>query len=236
MDILDICIYFVNLFNSSIIIGLIGMILSPIFTYLFGTYIFGIISIFFSIIYYIYTTLFPNWTLFPYLIVTIFFLIMYVIYLIITIIIPETSIATLFIPIRELLLAIPPLPSLIDKGVFPFFTSVIKLFRVNDVIEEKLRNFSIEYLNFSKGTIVELIQLFNPHLDMDMVIEKMQNNNKKAEINFLKKDVDICIKSKANLTTPDMNFVGIIKNDINDINNTIKCNLKSIGPYINAQT
>jgi hypothetical protein len=236
MDFLDICIYFVNIFNISIVVGLLGLILSPILIYIFGINMFGFFSIINSTIFYIFTTVFPNWTIFLYLLINIFFIIMYVIYLIIIYIIPETGIATLFIPVRELLLAIPPLPSLIDKGVFPFFTSIIKLFGVNDLIQTRLQNFSIEYFHFSKGTLIALIELFNPHLDMDKVIEKMQNNNKEAEINFLKKDVDICIKSNANITTPDMGFVGGIKNSINDINNTIKCNLKSIGPYINAET
>jgi hypothetical protein len=236
MDIIDIAIYFVNAFNIAIGLGIITIIFSPIFTFIFGPFAFGYIQGFLYSCLIIFTSVFPSWTLIPYLLITIFFIIMYIIYLIIITIIPETGIATLFIPVRELLLAIPPIPALNDKGVFPFFTSVIKLFGVNNTISAKLRSFSVDYYYFSKGSIVEMMQIFNPNMDVNKTIEQMQNYNKASEMRNLKNDVEVCIYSNANLTTPDMNFTGTFKNNINDIKNTITCNLKSIGPYINPET
>jgi hypothetical protein len=59
----------------------------------------------------------------PFFLITILFLILYIIYLIIMFIIPPTGIATLFIPIREMLMSIPPLQELKDKGVFDLYNS-----------------------------------------------------------------------------------------------------------------
>ena len=83
------------------------------------------------------------------------------------------------------------------------------------------------------------MQLFNPHLDMnkiDSVIENMNNNNKQSEIKQLKQDVSVCVKGSSEFTAPDSSYTTIFKNNINDIKNNVKCNLKSITPYIQTET
>ena len=204
----------------------------------FGDGNFGIIG---ETCYKIVTTIssvFPSLTLPVYYLITIFFLIMFFIYLFIIIIIPETGFATLFIPVRELLLAIPPLPALINKGIFKFYSSIFSVFGLSGN-DSSLSTFSKEYYYFSKDGTNELFKLFNPHLDMDKindVIEDMNNNNKKSEIKILNKDVEVCVNVKSKITTPDMDYSGILKNNIDDVKNSINCNLKSIAPYIQTET
>ena len=238
MDILDILVYFVIFFNICIFIWIVDtLFLKPFMFLFFGDGNFGIIG---ETCYKIVTTVsssFPSNTLSIYYMITIFFLIMYFIYLFIIYVIPETGILTLFIPIRELLLAIPPLPSLINKGIFKFYESIFNVLGFSG--DPSLSNFTREYFYFSKDGTYEIISLFNPHLDMekvDYVIEDMNNNNKKSEIKILKKDVEVCTYGNTSFTTPDINYTGILKNNIDDVKTAVKCNLKSITPYIQSET
>jgi hypothetical protein len=238
MDIIDILVYFVIFFNICIFIWIVDILLLKPFMFLFfGDGNFGIIG---ETCYKIVTTVsssFPSYTLSVYFMITIFFLIMYFIYLFIIFVIPETGFATLFIPVRELLLAIPPMPSLINKGIFNFYKSIFNVLGFSG--DPSLSNFSREYFYFSKDGTYEIIGLFNPHLDMDKVdevIEDMNNNNKKSEIKNLKKDVEVCTYGNSDFTPPNIDYTGILKNNMNDAKNSIKCNLKSITPYIQTET
>jgi hypothetical protein len=170
----------------------------------------------------------------PFFIITILFLILYVVFLIIITIIPETGFQTLFIPVREMLLSIPPLPALIDRGVFNFFKNVFKLFGFSqDKMSKRLRIFFSEYMLFSKDNIIEMIAVFNPSIkrdSLDTLIETMANKNK-GEAN-IKKDVDICVNNSSTFTTPDMGMIDEFKTSMNNIKNNISCNMKSIKPYV----
>lgn len=171
---------------------------------------------------------FPNYTHILFLLFLILYLILYVFYLFIIYVIPETGILTLFIPIRELLLAIPPLPLLINKGVFKMFSNFFGLF--SGLINFK--DFFKNYFEFSTQNIIQYIRMFNP--DIDLLIENMKNNNTNNKNNNDddKNDVNVCINSQSPITTPDMNFIDLIINQIKNTKNTVRCNLNSIKTYI----
>lgn len=237
MDIIDILVLFVVFFNICIFVWLVDIfILKPFMFLFFGDGNFGIIG---ESVYKVVTTTsssFPSNTLTVYYLITIFFLIMYFIYLFIIFIIPETGFATLFIPVRELLLAIPPFPALINKGIFKFYGSIFSLLGFTG--DPSLSKFAREYFYFSKDGTNEIIQLFNPHLNVEKInytIEDMNNNNKKTEIKNLNMDIDVCVNGNSDFTTPDTDYTGILSNNINDIKNSVKCNLKSIVPYIQTE-
>jgi hypothetical protein len=238
MDLIDILVLFVVFFNICIFIWLVDLLIFSPFAYLFlDESNFGFLG---DATYYTITTMsetFPSFTLIFYYLITIFFLIMYFIYLFIIFVIPETGFPTLFIPVRELLLSIPPLPALIDKGIFNFYKSLFGVLGIYG--DPSIANFSREYFYFSKDGTYEIMQLFNPHLDMDKidyVIENMNNNNKESEIKHLNQDVSICVKESSEFTTPNSSYTDILKNNMGDIKNNVKCNLKSITPYIQTET
>uniref|UniRef100_A0A6C0ENN0 Uncharacterized protein n=1 Tax=viral metagenome TaxID=1070528 RepID=A0A6C0ENN0_9ZZZZ len=238
MDFIDMLIIFVVFFNICIFIWLCDLLIYTPLNYLFFEEDnFGDLG---KSSYFIITTFsetFPSFTLIFYYLITILFLIMYFIYLFILFVIPETGFPTLFIPVRELLLSIPPLPALINKGVFNFYKSLFGVLGITG--DPSIANFSKEYYYFSKDGTYEILQLFNPYLDVDKVdtvIEYMNNNNKKSEIKNLKKDVDVCIDGNSDFITPDSTYTDILKNNINDVKNNVKCNLKSITPYIETET
>jgi hypothetical protein len=237
MDIIDILVLFVVFFNICIFVWLVDIfILKPFMFLFFGDGNFGIIG---ESVYKVVTTTsssFPSYTLTAYYLITIFFLIMYFIYLFIILIIPETGFATLFIPVRELLLAIPPIPALINRGIFKFYESIFSLLGFSG--DPSYSKFAREYFYFSKDGTNEIIQLFNPHLNVEKInysIEDMNNNNKNSEIKNLKMDIDVCVNGNSDFTTPDTDYTGILKNNMNDVKNSVKCNLKSIVPYIQTE-
>jgi len=169
----------------------------------------------------------------PYINIMILFIIMYIIYLVIVIIIPQTGFATLFIPIRELLLAIPPLPQLSDRGVFRFFEKLINFFIPNGSFNDKFKDFFISYFDDMKYSVIEMLRLFNP--DIDITIEEMNNNNKKSEIDNINNDVEVCINSNTEFTTPNTNYFTMLINDFKNTKYYIKCNLKNINSYVSTE-
>lgn len=180
---------------------------------------------------------FPSYTYQLFLLFLILYLILYAFYLFIIYVVPETGPNTLFIPIRELLLAIPPLPLLINKGVFKMFDNFFSLFGGAIKFKDFLKN----YVEFSKENIIQYIRMFNP--DIDILITEVQKNNSNDNsntndnsnsniIDTSKNDVDVCIDSQTPITTPDMNFIDSIMNQITHSKNSIRCNLNSIKSYI----
>lgn len=105
MDLIDLTITFTVIYH----ISLFGCIFT--IAYKFTKFIFKLHNIEFNAIEFILVILtftFVGYFLLPYLLVVIFDFIMYIFYIIITTIIPETGFPTLFIPLRELLMEIPP--------------------------------------------------------------------------------------------------------------------------------
>jgi len=164
-----------------------------------------------------------------FLVFFVLYLILYGFYLIIIYIIPKTGFETLFIPARELLLAIPPLPLLINKGVFRMFDNLFGF--LSGFV--KFNNFFINYYEYSRSNILEYIRFFNPNIDL--LIEGMKNgnnNNNDNDNNNDKSDVDVCTNSQTEITTPDMNFVDLFINQMKNTKTSVKCNLNSIKSYI----
>jgi len=236
MDILDFMIVFFNVYVILTTLGVISLFIIYPFYYLFFGGRPGFIIDVFRRIFVFFTSTFPDWTKVLFFLISIFFALMYGIYLIIIIVIPPTGLFTLFIPIRELLLAIPPIPQLREKGVFKVFDRFFIIIGVSKT--ENFGNKYINYLSFFKDNFYDVIKIFNPHLNMNKfatLIENMQNNNKESERRNVNNDIDICISTNSDITTPDMNFIDLAKNNFNDIKNKVKCNLNALPTYISVE-
>jgi hypothetical protein len=234
LDIIDLMILFFKSFVYAVILGVISLFfIYPIYYLIFGDRPGAIISSG-KELYVTYTYRYPDWTKVLFFLVLIFFTLMYIIYLIIITIIPETGFLTLFIPFREMLLKIPPLPSLIDKGVFYMYDSVIGYYFGSEGFEN-FKNKCHNHLYNNKHEIYDVIKLFNPKLNIEKfanLIENMNNNNKKSERKNVNNDVAVCIGNNSPLTTPDMNYTQLANNTFTDIKSKIKCNLNAIPTYI----
>lgn len=239
MDFLYFTIMFVVFFNICLFIWAIDIILlKPTVYYVYGTgdekniewFIWAKEKIMFVI------GNFPKITSYLYVLANIFFIIMYGIYLFIIYIIPDTGFPTLFIPIKELLLKIPPLPQLEDAGIFRFFTAIVSMFYY-PTFQEKVSNMLYEYFLFSKNGTIEIIKIFNPSIDTDQIeitLENLKNYNKEEKYKKIEKDVDICISNNSELTPPNATFIEDIKTNVSNIKTAVSCNMKSIGSYIST--
>ena len=121
MDLLDFTITFTIIYN--ILFALCFIVLAyklTLFLFKWHNIEFTTGDKFFTIL----TFGFVGFFLLPYLLIIIFDLIMYIFYIIITTIIPETGFPTLFIPLRELLMKIPPLKKFEERGIFRLFSSI----------------------------------------------------------------------------------------------------------------
>jgi hypothetical protein len=234
MDFIDFTIVFTIIYN----IALIGCIFAGM--YKLFIYLFNLKNDEFTFLDFVLTFLtfyVVGYLLFPYLLIVIFDLIMYIFYIIITTFLPETGFLTLFIPLRELLMKIPPLETFDERGIFRLFTSIFKFFGMFHRLINGLKFIFWEYYLFSKNNTYELIKLFNPYINIEKfsnVVENMNNYNKKSELNNINNDIDVCIGSSSELTTPDMNYLNILKNDIGEMKTKFKCNLKTIPAYIST--
>lgn len=179
---------------------------------------------------------FPDKGFLIYAVIMIFFIIMFIIYLFITLIIPETGFVTLFIPIREILLKIPPLEQLNNRGVFRMFNSFINMIIGNDKFFNKFINFFDQYFIDVKYSLYEMINLYNP--EFNTIIENMEIANKntisKKNTN-INNDIDVCINSNTTFTTPDTNFFTMLLNNFKDTKTNINCNVNKIGAYISTE-
>jgi hypothetical protein len=162
---------------------------------------------------------------------------MYGIYLIIKYVIPDTGFPTLFIPIKELLLKIFPLPDLEQAGIFRFYDAVVSVFYF-PTFEEKIKNLLYEYYLFSKNGTIEVIKIFNPSIETETletaIIETLKNYNRDEKYKKIEKDVNVCISNNIELTQPNATYIEDIKANINNIKTNIDCNMKSIGSYIST--
>jgi hypothetical protein len=238
MDIIYYTIIFCIVFCICIYIWVLDLLLTrPVYYYVYGDkesyfkkYVYGPFMF--------VVNNFPNCTAIFFVLAIIFFLIMYLIYLFITIVIPETGILTIFIPVRELLLQIYPLPDLQKFGVFRFIEAIIRLFTSNENFNDRMRHFFYEYFLFSKNGTIELIKIFNPSIDESQldnaIVEAMKNYNKDEKYKKIAKDVNVCVSNNSDLTPPDATFIDGIKSEVNNIKTNIDCNLKSVGSYIST--
>jgi hypothetical protein len=238
MGIIYLAIMFVIIFNICIFIWAVDLLITrPVYFYVYGTDEGWFRTIIYHPFMFIIRNI-PNFTAFFYVLVNIFFIIMYIIYLIIIIVIPETGFPTLFIPVRELLLQIPPIPDLTKYGVFRFFENILSLFNVSTSISDKFKHFFYEYFIFSKNGTIEVIKIFNPSIDEtqleNAIVESMKNYNTDEKYSKIAKDVNVCISNNSDLSPPDATIIDGIKTAVNNVKTNIDCNLKSVGSYIST--
>lgn len=173
------------------------------------------------------------------LVLIIFYIIFYIIYLIIITIIPDTGIQTFFIPLKELLLSIPPLPDLQNFGIFRLFECIVKAFGLSSRLDAFIK-LNLCFLNFSRDNIKTILNMIFKDTDFKLEDDKQDtSNNKKIEkkeesiVNKqIKEDVNICYKK--NRIPYKMGMTEIEKQKIDYSNNQtyIKCKANSIGKYI----
>jgi hypothetical protein len=229
MNIIDLCINFVVLYSISIFLWVVISIMAILIYITEDIKQDGIAKTLYFDTLKVANNTFLSLGKMPFFLITILFLILYIIYLIIMFIIPPTGIATLFIPIREMLMSIPPLHELKDKGVFDLYNSTFEFLGFT----KTLKSYSYDYFKFSKQNLLEMLRIFNPSLDTNAVeelFESMANKNKPNE--NIQNDVDVCISNESTYITPDMNFADEIKTGIANVKSAISCNAKSIKPHV----
>jgi hypothetical protein len=184
-------------------------------------------------------------TLIPiYILILVFYLIMYIIYIIIITIIPETGPKTFFIPIREILLKIPPLPSLIKYGVFKLMDDIFYSLGLSSFIK-MIANIVASIFNFSRDYIKRILIYILPDYEENIneFDYKMQKEEQERKVviekeNELHKQIeeekDICISNNVGILTPDTSLSEMINENITDIYKTIDCEGKAIGNYIRS--
>lgn len=180
------------------------------------------------------------------IIIILFYIIFYILYLIIIFIIPETGIATLFIPVRELLLKIPPFPDLIKYGIIKLMDDIVIAIGLKTYI---LKFFSINlalYV-FSKENIKRIFNYIYPNLG-DRIIEKINieeanvEKGKKPDLdnstnNVYKKieaETEACVAGSLIQITPDMSSSQAHKASFKNSMITAKCHSRSVGKYIRS--
>lgn len=172
-----------------------------------------------------------------FLIIFIFYLIFYGIYLFIINIIPETGIQTLFIPIRELLLKIPPLPELDKYGVFKLLDGIFNALGLSTIFK-KLFGIQKSFYIFSRENIQKIINTLIPNYNLpeNEPIEKKENKNE-PNVNdevykMINNETNICIKNNTKPIEFGMSEIEKMKINMENNNEMIKCRASSIGKYI----
>ncbi len=168
----------------------------------------------------------------------VFYILMYIIYLIIIYIVPPTGFATLFIPIREILLKIPPLPWLIDYGIFRLIEKLIKALSLTS-FKMKIIQILTSLFDFSRDNIKKVLIMIFPSLANEInYLESFENpeliNIDSPIYKQIIQDKNICISQNTKIITPDMDAGEKIKINFENIFETIKCESKSFGNYIRS--
>lgn len=170
----------------------------------------------------------------------ILYLIFYFIYLAIKTLVPDTGIATFFIPIKEILLAIPPLPTLEKYGIFRLIECIFKSFGIKPALEGFIK-FNLCFVDFSRDNIRTIIRMIFPDLEIDLNNDKsLENRNKtiekKEEKNIIYKQIDeevnICYKNNRKPIKIGMSEVEKARIEYDNNQAYIKCKANSIGKYI----
>lgn len=186
--------------------------------------------------------------------ILIFFTIMYIIYLIIITLIPETGPMTIFIPIRELLLKIYPLPVLMDRGIFRLYDNILEIFSLKQSILRMIIKFFSALMQFSKDNIKEALIFMFPNFEdkINIYIDNIEDDNSNNKDNSnkdkpklvnleegdvykkIEEDKQACITQNTIPITPNMSASE--KMEINMKNNfeKVNCESKSISNYIRS--
>lgn len=171
----------------------------------------------------------------------ILYIIFYLIYLAIKAFVPDTGIITFFIPLKELLLEIPPLPTLEKYGIFRLIECVVNSFGIKPALEGFMK-FNFCFMEFSRDNIRTILKMIFPELELnddnkyieDKKIDK--KTDKKEEKNIVYKQIDeevkICYKNNRKPIKIGMSEVERSKIEYYNNQEYIKCKAKSIGKYI----
>lgn len=179
-----------------------------------------------------------------YIIIITFYILMYMIYLFIMNVIPPTGFLTIFIPIREILLKIPPLPALEKFGVIRLMDRIMEALYLKGFLV-KFVKINGAIFDFSRENIKRVLILLVPSLEDKIdAYDKKMGTKKNEEVSSspivneihkkIEEDKNICIKQNTKMTTPDMNSGEKISNEFSNLFETINCESKSIGNYIRS--
>jgi len=170
----------------------------------------------------------------------ILYIIFYLIYLAIITLVPDTGIATFFIPIKEILLAIPPLPTLERYGIFRLIECVIKSFGIKPALQGFIK-FNLCFVDFSRDNIRTILKMIFPDFDFDNEkpledtnttnkTEKKETTNKVYK--QIEEEVNLCYKKNRKPMKYGMSEVEKSRIDYDNNQAYIKCKANSIGKYI----
>lgn len=168
----------------------------------------------------------------------ILYIICYIFYILIKTLVPDTGLPTFFIPLKELLLKIPPLPSLEQFGVFRLFECIIEAFKIKDSLQGYIKT-NMCFFDFSRDNIKTILRFIFGSLDINLgdneepvkKIEKKEENVNIVHKN-INEEINICYKN--NRIPLKIGMSAIEKSKIDYLNNQeyIKCRANSIGKYI----
>jgi hypothetical protein len=167
----------------------------------------------------------------------IFYLIFYFIYIAIKTLVPDTGIQTFFIPLKELLLQIPPLPTLERYGIFRLIECIFKSFGISPALEGFIK-FNLCFIDFSRDNIRTILKMIFQDIEFD--IEKSsddkKSNNVEKKGNIIHKQIEeevkICYKNNRKPMKIGMNEVERARIEYDNNQAYIKCKANSIGKYI----
>lgn len=171
----------------------------------------------------------------------ILYIIFYIIYLIIITIVPDTGIQTFFIPLKELLLQIPPLPDLEKFGVFRLIECVVKSFGIKPALQGFIK-FNLCFIDFSRDNIRTILKMIFPDMEFDNDNNQSNDLKKEEKINDTKdtnivhkqieEEVNICYKNNRKPINIGMTEFEKTKTEYYNNQAYIKCKANSIGKYI----
>jgi hypothetical protein len=170
----------------------------------------------------------------------IFYIIFYIIYIIIKTIVPDTGIQTFFIPLKELLLKIPPLPSLEKFGIFRLIECIIDAFGITPALKGFIK-FNLCFIDFSRDNIRTILKMFFLDTEINLGDDNNKSDNKKEKEKEKKEtivhkqineDVNICYKNNRIPYKIGMSEAEKQKLDFSNNQIFIKCKSNSIGKYI----
>jgi hypothetical protein len=176
-----------------------------------------------------------------YIYILVFYIIFYFLYLFIITVIPPTGFATFFIPIRELLLKIPPFPDLIEYGVFKLIGRLFEIFKINGMFKKFVKT-NEALLAFSNDNIKIVLSYLFPSFKNNIDnfvnnvnIDKFNNfteNKREGIYKKIENDTNICVANNIIPIVPNMSaserVTSIYKNQLT----TVKCHANSIGSYV----
>jgi len=167
----------------------------------------------------------------------IFYLIFYFIYIAIKTLVPDTGFQTFFIPLKELLLQIPPLPTLEKYGIFRLIECIFKSFGISPALEGFIK-FNLCFIDFSRDNIRTILKMIFQDIEFD--IEKSSDDKKSNKVEKkgniihrqIEEEVNICYKNNRKPMKIGMTEVDRARIEFDNNQAYIKCKANSIGKYI----